>query len=274
MAPEFWYALLLGSIQGITEYLPVSSTGHLVLAQYALGVDADAFGLTFDAVLHLGTLLAVLGYFRRDFLHLVEALIRPEVRRKDPAAGRLAAAIVIGTTPGAVAGWLLEARVESEFRSPLLVAATMALFGVLLWAADLVGSKQAGIEAVGLGRALLLGLAQALALMPGVSRSGIVITAGLLLGLRREDATRFAFLLSAPIIAGAGGKKLLDLTRAAAAGHEVWMPALVGLVAAAVTGYLAIGFLMRYVRSHNLGVFALYRLLVAGLTLAFWVRPG
>lgn len=274
MAPELWYALLLGAIQGVSEYLPVSSTGHLVLAQYALGVDPEAFGLTFDAVLHLGTLLAVLGYFRRDFLHLVAAVVRPEVRRKDPAAAPLAAAIVIGTVPAAVAGWLLEARVESEFRSPLLVAANLAVFGVLLWLADLVGSRRDGIETVGPGRALLLGLAQALALVPGVSRSGIVITAGLLLGLRREDATRFAFLLSAPIIAGAGAKKLLDLARAAAAGHEVWLPALVGLAAAAVTGYLAIGLLMRYVRSHNLGVFALYRLLLAGLTLAFWLRSG
>ncbi len=274
MAPELWYALLLGAIQGVSEYLPVSSTGHLVLAQYALGLDSEAFGLTFDAVLHLGTLLAVLGYFRRDFLQLVAAVVRPEVRRKDPAAAPLAAAVIIGTVPAVVAGWLLEARVESEFRSPLLVAANLAVFGVLLWLADLVGSKRDGIETVGPGRALLLGLAQALALVPGVSRSGIVITAGLLLGLRREDATRFAFLLSAPIIAGAGAKKLLDLARAAPAGHEVWLPALVGLGAAAVTGYLAIGFLMRYVRSHNLGVFALYRLLLAALTLAFWLRSG
>lgn len=274
MAPELWYAILLGAIQGVSEYLPVSSTGHLVLAQYALGLDPDAFGLTFDAVIHLGTLLAVLAYFYRDFLHLAAGALRPEVQRKDPAAGQLAVAIVVGTVPAAVAGWLLESRVESELRSPLLVAANLAVFGLLLWLADLVGPKRDGVEAVGPGRALLLGLAQALALVPGISRSGIVITAGLLLGLRREDATRFAFLLSAPIIAGAGAKKLLDLARAAAAGHEVWLPALVGLGAAAVTGYLAIGFLMRYVRSHNLGVFALYRLLLAALTLTFWLRSG
>jgi len=274
MAPEFWYALLLGAIQGVSEYLPVSSTGHLVLAQYALGLDPDAFGLTFDAVLHLGTLLAVLAYFYRDFLHLAAAALRPEVRRKDPAAGRLAVAIVVGTVPGGVAGWLLESRVESEFRSPVLVAVTLAVFGVLLWLADLVGPKRAGLEAVGPGRALLLGLAQALALVPGVSRSGVVITAGLLLGLRREEATRFAFLLSAPIIAGAGGKKLLDLVRAAATDQGLAVLGLAGLAAAAVTGYLAIGFLMRYVRSNNLGVFALYRLLLAGLTLALWFGSG
>jgi len=274
MAPELWYALLLGVIQGVSEYLPVSSTGHLVLAQYALGLDPDAFGLTFDAVLHLGTLLAVLTYFRRDFLHLAGVALRPGAQHKDPAAWRLAVAMVIGTVPAAVAGWLLESRVESEFRTPPLVAATLAGFGVLLWLADLVGPKRARLEAVGPGRALIMGLAQALALVPGVSRSGVVITAGLLLGLRREEAARFAFLLSAPIIAGAGGKKLLDLSRTAAAGHEAWVLGLAGLAAAAVTGYLAIGFLMRYVRSHNLGVFALYRLLLAVLALAFWARSG
>jgi undecaprenyl-diphosphatase len=271
---DFWYALLLGVIQGVSEYLPVSSTAHLVLAQYALGLDPDAFGLTFDAVVHLGTLLAVATYFYRDFLHLAAAILRPEVRRKDPAAARLAAGIIIGTVPAAVLGWLFESRIESEVRHPALIAATLAGFGVLLWVADLLGRKQAGLETVGPAKALLLGLAQALALVPGVSRSGIVITAGLLLGLRRDDAARFAFLLSAPVIAGAGGKKLLELTRAAAAGYNSWTYALVGLVAAAITGYLAIGFLMRYVRSHNLGAFTVYRLVLAVVTLGFWVRSG
>ncbi len=274
MAGDFWYALLLGVIQGVSEYLPVSSTGHLALAQYAFGLDPDAFGLTFDAVVHLGTLLAVLTYFYRDFLRLAAAISRPEVRRKDPGAVRLAAAIVIGTVPAAVLGWLFESRIESEFRHPALIAANLAGFGVVLWAADVVGPKRAGLDSVGPGRALILGLAQAMALVPGVSRSGIVITAGLLLGLRRDEAARFAFLLSAPVIAGAGGKKLLELSQAAAAGHGGWAYGLVGLGAAAVTGYLAIGFLMRYVRNHHLGAFAVYRVVLAALTLGFWLRSG
>ncbi len=274
MAAEVWYALLLGVIQGVSEYLPVSSTGHLVLAQHFLGLDPESFGLTFDAVVHLGTLLAVLAYFYRDFLHLAAAVFRPDVRRKDPAAARLALAIVVGTIPAAVLGWLFESRVETDFRNPVLIAANLAGFGVLLWVADVVGPRRAGLESVGPGRALVLGLAQAVALVPGVSRSGIVITAGRLLGLRREEATRFAFLLSAPVIAGAGGKKLLELIRASAAGHDAWVYGLLGLVAAAVTGYLAIGFLMRYVRSHNLGAFAAYRVILAALTLAVWLRSG
>lgn len=274
MAADVWYAVLLGVIQGASEYLPVSSTGHLVLAQYLLGLDPDIFGLTFDAVIHLGTLLAVLTYFYRDFLRLAAAVFRPEVRRQDPAAARLALAIVVGTVPAAVLGWLFESRIETELRNPVLIAATLAGFGVLLWAADRLGPKRAGLDSVGPGRALVLGLAQAVALVPGVSRSGIVITAGLLLGLRREEATRFAFLLSAPVIAGAGGKKLLDLIRASAAGPEGWVYGLVGFGAAALTGYLAVGFLLRYVRSHNLGAFAVYRLVLATLTLALWFRPG
>ncbi|NDY41683.1 undecaprenyl-diphosphatase UppP [Dissulfurirhabdus thermomarina] len=253
-------AVFLGLLQGATEFLPVSSSGHLLLAEHFLGLAGG--GLAFDVMLHLGTLAAVLLYFRREWWHMAEALVPGRGATGDR---RLLALLVLATIPGGVFGYLLDDLAATTLRSPWVVAATLAGVGALFLAAEGVARRDRTLAALDWRDAAVIGLAQALAIVPGVSRSGITMTAALFLGFRRAEAARFSFLLSAPIIAGAGlheGHKLLNGT--AGPGPEV----LWGTLAAFVAGYAVISWLLAYLARHTFHPFAYYRIVLAGVVAA------
>lgn len=258
-----WQALLLGVVQGVTEFLPVSSSAHLILAPRALGWEDQ--GLAFDIAAHLGTLLAVLAYFRRD----LAALLRDGLRggpRDVEGSGRLAWGLLLGTVPVAVAGLLLQDFVATSARDPLLVAATSIGYGLLLAAADRLASLRRGLADLGYREAAVIGAAQALALVPGTSRSGITITAALLLGFDRAAAARFSFLLSVPAGFLVLGKDLLDFAQGAIAPDQL-PPMLLGFAASAASGYLVIAGLLAWLRRGSLLAFAIYRIFLGILIL-------
>jgi undecaprenyl-diphosphatase len=266
-----WQALILGLVQGLTELLPISSSGHLILAPW-LGdwqylKEHDAFNQTFDVALHLGTLVAVVGYFWRDLVVLVTAWFRTlRTRRIETAEERIAWFVFVATIPAALVGAALENPISDRLGEPWQIAIFLALFGIVLWYADRQPERQE-MGDLGPRSALGMGLAQCLALMPGVSRSGITISAGRLLGLDRDSAARFSFLLLVPIVLGAvllkGVKDVLlgDLPPGSTG------PFVVGTLAAAGSGLLAISALLGYVRRHDYSVFVAYRLLAAAIVL-------
>ena len=259
------YAIFLGLLQGATEFLPISSSAHLALAENYLGLEQA--GLTFDVALHLGTLAGVLVYFRRDFIKMALAYLVPDKLGGEAGHQRLLAGyIVLGTLPAVIAGLLLEDAAENIFRAPVMIAATLAGAGLLLWVADRTGKLQRRFGDIRLVDALVIGLFQALAIMPGVSRSGITMTAGLFRGLNRMAAARFSFLLSGPVIFGAGIYKLPQIIQQGSAPGQFGFY-LAGFIAAAVSGYLVIAFLLRFVQTHSFVVFVYYRLLLAALVL-------
>ncbi len=276
-------ALILGVLQGLTEFIPISSSAHLIIVPWLFGWDDPALvGLSFDVALHLGTLVAVLWFFATDWIRLGRAWLHSVTERRigtDPDR-RLAWLLLIGCLPGAIVGALAETQIERLFHEPnrpieptpmIVMAALVAAMGGLLYLADHLARHQRGIEQVTVKDALLIGLAQAAAIFPGVSRSGSTITAGLALGLRRADAARFSFLLSAPIIAGAGLKSLYDAVRAWQSGGMAWFDVLLfaaGFAAAAISGYLCIKFLLRYLQQHSANVFVFYRWALAVLIVA------
>lgn len=263
-------AFVLGIIQGLTEFLPISSSAHLILAPWFFHWTDP--GLEFDVALHIGTLIAVLWYFRAEWITLADAawgIVRHGGRVQSLGEMRVVL-LIIGTIPGAVAGVLLEKRAEETFRAPLLIAATLAIMGVLLWAVDKWAPTNRSIDKLGVVDAVWIGLAQILALVPGVSRSGSTITAGRALKMDRESAAVFSFLLSMPIIAGAGLHKLPHLLKAG-----ITAPLAIGVITAAASSWLAIAIVLRYVKSHSYGVFALYRVVLAALVVAVWfARAG
>ena len=253
-------ALALGLIQGLTEFLPISSSAHLALTPWLF--NWRAFGLAFDVALHVGTLLALLWYFRERWVALARAAVRLlRDRRVTDGDTRLLALIVIATIPGGLAGKLLEQYAETTFRSPALIGTMLALMGVALWMVDRRAPAARPVAALGYRDALLIGLAQVFALLPGVSRSGATITAGRALTLDRPAAATFSFLMSMPITLAAVLFKMPDALRSAGAG----LPLIAGVVAAAVSGWLAIAVLLRYVQRRGYGIFAVYRLILAGI---------
>ncbi len=264
-------AIVLGVLQGLGEFLPISSSGHLIVAPWVFGWPDS--GLSFDVALHLGTLFAVAAAFWRDWLRLLAAFFRalPSGRvLRDPDA-RLLVYLALASVPGAIAGLLLEERAETVFRSPALVAAMMALMGRAVVAGrPACANRTAAGEAVSLRDALLIGCAQALAIVPGTSRSGATISAALFLGHRREGAARFSFLLALPITAGAALVKVPHLFRA---GSEAG-PVLAGMAAAALAGFLAIRLLLSYVRTRTYLPFVVYRFAFAALVLALVLWRG
>lgn len=262
---------MLGTVQGLTEFLPISSTGHLILAAEALGIDEEKFGLRFDAAIHLGTLAAVLVYFHAAVGRLIAAWF-VSLKARDWRYSRdsmLAWLLVLGTVPAGLAGLAVEPLVEDELRDPAVVGAMLILFCGPMVAAEWYGARRRGVYDAGVADALFVGVAQAVALVPGVSRSGITISAGMLAGFRREEAATFAFLLSAPVIAAAGGKQVFDLLRGedtgATAGAEVYIA---GLLTAGVVGYAAVAFLLRFLRTNSLFPFVYYRLALGTIVLA------
>lgn len=263
-------AAVLGVVQGLAEFLPISSSAHLILARLFFGFDADRFGLSFDVACHLGTLLAVLAYFREDLLRMVAAvprLLRPE-RHTDPAA-RLSWLVILGTLPVVVAGLLLR-NVEDALRTPVVAATTLAVGGVLLLVAERLASRSRAAEQLGPGEALAMGIAQSSALVPGVSRSGATITLALFLGLRRDAAARFSFLLGVPAIAAAAAHEGMKLVGEPMS-RDTAVLFTIGIAVSALVGYLTIKYFLRYLASHSLAVFAWYRLALAAATVAWFV---
>jgi undecaprenyl-diphosphatase len=260
-------AIVLGLTQGATEYAPVSSSGHLILVPWLFDwsiVQNEALNKTFDVALHMGTLVGALIYFRRDVVRYLRAWLASigaqAIRDTDE---RIAWALVIGTIPGAIAGALFESTIEDKLGQPWLIAAMLAVFGVVLWVVDRRSRSDRHLDTIRPRTGLFLGVAQAVALQPGVSRSGITITAARAIGLDRESAARFSFLLSLPIIAGAGTFKSLDLVQNGFQGYGTEF--LWGFVSSAVSGFVVIWFLLRYLRRHSFAVFTWYRVAVAAL---------
>ncbi len=262
-------AIILGLVQGITEFAPVSSSGHLILVPWMLGwhiVDDPALNKSFDVALHMGTFVGAVIYFRHDLWVYIKAFVAScrarAIRTPDE---RLAWALVVGTIPGMIAGATLESVIEDKLGQPWLIAVMLAVFGVVLYVVDRRARQDRDLDSVGARTGLFVGIAQALALQPGVSRSGVTITAGRLVGLNREAAARFSFLLALPIIAGAGGLKAVDLAQTGFQGYGPQF--LAGFLAAAVSGFVVIWFLLRYLRTHDFLLFMIYRLAVAALAL-------
>ncbi len=262
-----FYAILLGFLQGATEFLPISSSGHLVLAEYFLGL--EEVGLSFDVSLHLGTLLAILVYFRRDFLLMARALLFARDLEEEEGVfyRKLAFYIILATIPGVLAGIFLNDLVETTFRQPVLVATTLGAIGLLLLWAERVGKRHRDIGRLGLGDALIIGVAQALAIFPGVSRSGITMTAGLFAGFNRQTAARFSFMLSAPIIFGAGVYHVPEIIKQGGEQGKFGIY-FAGFLAATVSGYLFIAWLLKFIRTRTFDIFAYYRL---GLALTVYL---
>jgi undecaprenyl-diphosphatase len=276
-------SIVLGIVQGLTEFIPVSSSAHLVIVPWLFGWDDPIFrSLGFDVALHMGTLVALVAFFWKDWVRLIGAWFKSVGQLKvgeDPDR-RMAWFLLVACIPGAIAGVLFEGRIERLFHpegSPILapsmiaMALIIALLGALLLLADRLAKHERPMESIGWKDAILIGLSQALAIFPGVSRSGATISAGLALGLERGSAARFSFLLSAPIIAGAGAKSLYDLLR----GHEAsgsisaGLPAvLVGFIVAALSGFLCIKLLLGFLQRHTTKAFVFYRWALAILVIA------
>jgi undecaprenyl-diphosphatase len=253
-------AVVLSLVQAVTEFLPISSSGHLILVPFFLGWPDQ--GLAFDVAAHLGTAFAVIAYFRAELIDLIGGFFTGAPGSHDFVPRRLGWALVVGTLPAALAGLAFASKVETSFRSPLLIAATTFGYGLLLLFADRTAREERDLAELGLGAAAVIGLAQALAIVPGTSRSGITITAALLLGFRRPAAARFAFLLFIPIGVLAGGHDLLKLWQSGALRQQL-TPILIAILVSGAAGYLVIGWLLGWLRSRPLAVFAFYRVLLA-----------
>jgi undecaprenyl-diphosphatase len=267
-------ALVMGIAQGLTEFLPVSSSGHLIIVPFLFGWhDPFIDSLAFSVMLHIGTLLALLIYFLADWVRLVPAglaALRDRSLRNDPDR-RLAWLLVAATIPAAVVGFLFNDIIESNVREVGLVAVTLVVGGGILWLADRRGSRSRGVGDISFPVAFGIGIAQALALVPGISRSGISISAARFAGLDREAAARFSFLMATPVTAGAAIFELRKVVTGETGVDVSLQPLVIGMVAAFISGILAIGFLLRYVRSRSLNVFVWYRLVLAGVVLVAWL---
>lgn len=255
-------SIILGVIQGITEFLPISSSGHLILIPKLFGWE-DA-GLSFTIALHWGTLFGVVGYFYKDWLLIFKlALFKNRVKSEETIASmdafnkNILFFLIIATLPGAIAGYLLEDSAETIFRNPILVAITLITAGTFLYFTDLFGKKNKNTRHITLKTALLVGIAQAMAIIPGISRSGITISMALLLGLNRKDAARFSFLLATPIILGAGIIKISDILDT-----SIDIIFITGFFASAIAGFLSIKWLLKYIQTKSYFIFVIYRIIL------------
>lgn len=265
---------ILAVVQGFTEFLPISSTAHLFLTSWLLGWRAES--LEFDIALHIGTLAAVLIYFFRDWLQILaqgfgiqygnDAMLRQN--------RGLLWLLVIGTIPVVIFGLLFGEQAETTWRNPMVMGTTLVLLGVLMWIADRRSRLKRDMAAVNMGDAGTIGLSQALAIIPGTSRSGITITAALFRGLDRESAARFSFLLSTPAIAGAATKALWDLIKHGSLGQGMLMPFVVGVIVSGITGAAVIAWFLRFLRRRSLAFFAYYRVIFGIIVLALALIRG
>jgi len=260
---SYFHSIVLGLLQGLGEFLPISSSAHLTLAPWLFNWPDP--GLTFDVALHAGTLVAILAYFWRDWLEIFGG---SAANPSGPQA-RLLGQLVLGTIPGAVAGLLFEKQAEETFRNPALIAALLAVFGLLLGSADRFGRRTRSIGDFTWAGALFVGCCQALAIMPGVSRSGSTLTAALLLGLTREAAAQFSFLLATPIIAGACLLKLRHLH-----GSDLTGPFLAGVAVSALSGLAAVSYFMNRIRATGTKPYVIYRVALGAAVLAIYFSRG
>jgi len=251
-------AVILGLVQGLGEFLPISSSAHLVIVPWLFNWEDP--GLTFDIALHIGTLVAVAIYFWKDWLQLITKGVT-DVRSRE---GRLFWYLVLATIPGAMIGLLLEKKAETVFRNPVLIAIMLIVLGIILYWVDRKSAKKIDAENISLKTSFLIGLSQALAIIPGVSRSGITMTTGLLLGLTREGAARFSFLLSAPIIFGAA---LIKMPKMIANPSIINTPFILGMIVSCIAGLASIGFLLRYVQTKTFLPFVLYRFILGAVVI-------
>jgi undecaprenyl-diphosphatase len=274
---EIVQAIVIGIVQGLTEFLPISSSAHLILLPRVLGWD-DAFinSPEFVVMLHMGTLAALLAYFWREVLVLLRATwaaLRERSLKGDPER-RLALVLFLSGIPAALFGLFLEEWIDTFFRDAILVVPIILVVGAaILWLAERLGSRQRDLDRVEVADAVLIGGAQALALFPGISRSGITLAAGLFRGLEREAAARFAFLMGIPIIAGAGLWKTRNIVSGGAGDVDLVVLA-AGILASAIAGWVAIGFLLRYLRYNSTGIFIAYRLVAAAVFLVLLLITG
>lgn len=261
-------AALLGVLQGVCEFLPVSSSAHLVLARAFFGwnVDEGAFGLAFDVALHVGTLIALILFFWRDILDILAAV--PNLLRADRGPAKIGRLVIIGTIPTVIVGVIAAKWMEEHLRTPTVIVVTLVIGAVWMLAAERLGAQDRSDESLTPGGALLVGTAQASALIPGMSRSGSTIAMAMLMGVTRESAARFSFLLGIPAILGAAAKE----------GHHIFKIGvtpqdgelfLIGMAVSAVVGYVTIRFFLRYLTRHSLDVFAYYRLALAAVTVVW-----
>jgi undecaprenyl-diphosphatase len=273
-----WQAIVLAVVQGLTEFLPVSSSAHLILIPWLSRGHLPDPGLAFDVALHLGTLIAVVLYFFREWVQLTLCGLGFHYPKRAPEHQvmhnrRLFWYLVAGTIPGALVGFFFEHRIEESLRDPVPIACAMIAIAVLMWYAEYAGRLDRHIEQTSLGDSLAIGTGQALALFPGVSRSGITISVGLFRGMTREAAARFSFLLATPLIAGAAAKELPKLISAhRAGGLDLPMSTLaVSVAVSAIVGYLVIAFFLQYLQTRTLKIFIYYRILfgIVILLLAF-----
>jgi undecaprenyl-diphosphatase len=256
---DFIQSVILGAIQGITEFFPVSSTAHLVLLPWFLSWKDE--GLAFNVALHMGSLIAIIYYFRADWIRIISEFLRCLSRLSFSGSpdGRMGLYLIIATIPGAVAGVLFESHASGVLRNPLYVAFSLSFFGVLLYVSDKYSKKSRSIEEMSLVDCLIIGVSQAFAIVPGVSRSGITITGAMFRGLKRDEAAKFSFMLAAPLIAGAGvfESRHMELS------SVLSLPFIAGIFASAVFAFLAIKYLLRFVRHRSYTVFVVYRLALA-----------
>jgi len=259
---SYFQAIVLGAVQGLAEFLPISSSAHLILVPWLLKWQDP--GLAFDVALHMGTLLALLIYYRDEWIAMVRS-----VAGGQSAERRLLQLLIVASVPGAIIGLALEKQAETTFRSPMLIAIAMAVLAVLLWLFDKLSPQKRTMSEMTYWDALVIGFSQALAIIPGVSRSGSTITMARAVGVERGDSANFSFLMATPIIAGAG---LVEARKLIHEGLD-WSVGL-GFISAAIFGLIAIAFLIRYVRTRNYAAFAVYRLLVAALVSAVFFARG
>ena len=260
---DIFQSIILGIVQGLGEFLPISSTAHLILAPYFFGCQDP--GLSFDVALHVGTLVAVVVFFWRDWIDIFKSAVngifntnyKLTTTNYEP---KLLWFLVIASVPGAIFGFLFDDYAEHAFRSPLLIAFTLSFVGLILYLVDKYAKHKKDINHISIKDAIWIGLSQALAIIPGVSRSGATMTTGLALGLSREQAARFSFLLSTPIIFGAAILKVPHLLKAG-----INLPIIFGIIAAAISGYLAIKYMLRFIQRVGYSPFFWYRLVLAAI---------
>ncbi|MFA5051686.1 MAG: undecaprenyl-diphosphatase UppP [Patescibacteria group bacterium] len=266
---DFFSAIILGAVQGLTEFWPISSSGHLIIAHDLLNF-GFVDNLTFDVALHMGTLLALVVYFWRDLARYIVAFFRSLANwnLKNDHDQRMAWYIILASIPAGVGGFLLESWADTVFRNLWLVAILMILVGLVFLIVEKKSRQSKDLSQATWKTALWIGLSQVIALLPGTSRSGITTITGMTQGLKRSESARFSFLLSIPVIFGAGLLKLYDATKENLTSHD-WLLILSGIISAALVGYIAIRFLLKFFQTHSLNAFAYYRFAVGGAIIIY-----
>jgi undecaprenyl-diphosphatase len=262
---------VLGILQGIGEFLPISSTAHLVIIPYFFQWKDP--GLAFDVALHFGTLIAVVAFFWRDWIKIFELAFKNEVQNPKSKVQiyekNTLLILIFATVPGVLAGYFLEEKAETIFRDPLLIAVSLSLMGLVLYLSDWFSKKNLSVQDIGWGKAIIIGIAQAVAIIPGVSRSGVTISAALSLGINRKDAARFSFLLATPIIFGASIAKFPEIIHIG-----INFSTIVGVIFSAISGYLSIKYLVRFIEKVGYLPFFIYRLIMALIIIASYFITG